>query len=70
MSSRLVFLTYTYPDEDGQREKIFGLKKDIQKICQKCQYFVGCDWENEDCIDKFCKICWQDKEIIYESEEE
>jgi len=46
------FLTLTF-DKD---EAILAPTKDIKNVCEACEYFDECDWENEDCISKLIDV--------------
>ena len=65
---KLIFIGYTCPDEKDNKEKMFGIYKEVNEICNKCESYKDCDWENEDCTIKYLEVCNQNKKILYESE--
>ena len=44
-------LTHSF---DGN-EAIVANKKQVKEICRLCEDFKDCDWESQDCIEKFLK---------------
>ena len=63
MNNQYVFLTTTYDDKD----KIFGLKKDVKEVCKKCvdRDFCSDIKDGCGCLMAYCEICWAHKPIFY-----